>query len=93
MREFPPADGYSIMASPKQSSSWQEMRRALSSKNKTELLNLIRNLYALRPEVKDFINARFVISAANLKPYQRTIQASLCPDATNGSDIIYMCAL
>lgn len=38
------------MASSKKSSSWQEMRRALSSKSKTELLNLIRDLYALSPD-------------------------------------------
>jgi hypothetical protein len=46
------------MASPKKSASWQAMRRALSSKSKTELLNLIRDLYALRPENQDFIQAQ-----------------------------------
>jgi hypothetical protein len=46
------------MASPKKSSSWQAMRRALSSKSKTELLNLIRDLYALSPENRDLVQAQ-----------------------------------
>jgi hypothetical protein len=46
------------MASPKKSSSWQETRRALSSKSKTELLNLIRDLYALNSENQDLVRAQ-----------------------------------
>ena len=46
------------MAAPKKSSSWQEMRRALSSKSKTELLNLIRDLYALNPENQELVRAQ-----------------------------------
>ena len=46
------------MASPKKSTSWQEMRRALSSRSKTELLNLIRDWYALTPENRDFVQAQ-----------------------------------
>ncbi len=49
------------MASPKKSSSWQEMRRALSSKSKTELLNLIRDLYALSPENQDFVRTQALV--------------------------------
>ena len=68
------------MASPKKSTSWQNIRRTLASKSQRELLNLIRDLHNLQPEVRDFINARFVVSTANLKPYQKTIQESLYPD-------------
>jgi hypothetical protein len=75
------------MASSKKSTSWQTIRQTLASKSKNELLNLIRDVYTLRPEVKDFINARFVISAANLKPYQKTIQEALYPDVVHGGDI------
>ena len=38
------------MVSPKKSSSWQEMRRALSSKSKTALLNLGLNARDAMPE-------------------------------------------
>src|SRR5215470_12060998 len=51
-KETPP------MASPKPSASWQHMRRLLASKSKNELLNLIRDLYALPTDNKDFIHAQ-----------------------------------
>src|SRR5215813_2051784 len=46
------------MASPKPFASWQHMRRLLASKSKNELLNLIRDLYALTADNKDFIHAQ-----------------------------------
>lgn len=46
------------MPKPAQSLSWQEMRRLLASKSKTELLNLIRDLYILNTDNKDFIHAQ-----------------------------------
>jgi hypothetical protein len=62
------------MASPKKSASWQDIRRALSSKNKTELLNLIRDLYALRPENKDFIQAQ-TLTPKSSQPRQASAKA------------------
>jgi hypothetical protein len=46
------------MASPKPSASWQHMRRLLASKSKNELLNLLRDLYILNTDNKDFIHAQ-----------------------------------
>ena len=46
------------MASSKPSASWQEMRRLLASKSQHELLNLLRDLYALTTDNKDFIHAQ-----------------------------------
>jgi hypothetical protein len=46
------------MAPSKKSPPWQEMRRTLSAKSKTELLNLIRDLYALNPENKDLVRTQ-----------------------------------
>src|SRR5262244_2967541 len=51
-KEMPP------MASPKSSASWQNIRRLLASKSKNELLNLIRDLYALTTANKDFVHAQ-----------------------------------
>jgi hypothetical protein len=75
------------MASPKKSASWQEMRRQLASKSQKELLDLIRDLYALHPEVKDFLHARFLTSARSLRPYKKTIQEALSPDVVHGEDL------
>jgi hypothetical protein len=41
------------MPKPAQSLSWQHMRRLLESKSKNELLNLLRDLYALTTDNKD----------------------------------------
>ena len=38
--------------------SWQDTRRLLASKSKNELLNLIRDLYALTTDNKDFVHAQ-----------------------------------
>jgi len=38
--------------------SWQQMRRLLASKSQNELLNLIRDLYILTTDNKDFIHAQ-----------------------------------
>src|SRR5436853_3733585 len=46
------------MASPKLSASWQHIRRLLASKSKNELLNLIRDLYVLTTDNKDFVHAQ-----------------------------------
>src|SRR5437660_9057677 len=46
------------MASPKPSASWQDIRRLLAPKSKNELLNLIRDLYILTTDNKDFIHAQ-----------------------------------
>src|SRR6266702_1414113 len=46
------------MKSPKTSPSWQEMRRLLASKSKIELLHLLRDLYVLHTDNKDFIHAQ-----------------------------------
>ena len=46
------------MASSKQSASWQHMRRLLASKSKNELLNLLRDLYALNTDNKAFVHAQ-----------------------------------
>lgn len=46
------------MASRKPSASWQNIRRLLASKSKNELLNLIRDLYALTTDNKAFVHAQ-----------------------------------
>lgn len=75
------------MKSRKPSASWKDMRRLLAAKSHEELLQLIRDLYALRPEVKDFLHARLQTSTANVKPYKKTIQESLFPDVIHGEDL------
>ena len=75
------------MTKQERSASWKDIKTVLSQKSMPELLQLIRDLYALRPEVKDFIHARCLTSAKPLAPYKKTIQASLYPDVVHGEDL------
>jgi hypothetical protein len=50
------------MTKPVRSSLWQDMRRLLTSKSKIELRNLIRDLYALTTDNKDFIHTQGLTS-------------------------------
>jgi len=67
--------------------SWQDVKAILSQQSPQELLQLIRDLYALRPEVKDFIHARFLRAKANVAPYKKTIHPALYPDVIHGEDM------
>jgi hypothetical protein len=75
------------MTAPKKSASWQEIRRMLTAKSHEELLQLISDLYALRPEVQDFLHARFLPAKKPLAPYKKTIQTALYPDVVHGEDL------
>ena len=59
----------------------------LAQQSPQELLQLIRDVYALRPEVKDFIHARLLASGASVTSYKKTIHQSLYPDVIHGEDI------
>ena len=48
------------MPKPARSASWKDIKTVLSQQSIPDLLKLIRDLYALRPEVKDFLHARFL---------------------------------
>jgi hypothetical protein len=67
------------MASPKKSPSWRDVKPILASKSQDELVKLIRDLYALRQENKDFVNARFLTSEETKQPYEALISASFYP--------------
>jgi hypothetical protein len=68
------------MPKPAQSLSWQHMRRLLASKSKNELLNLLRDLYALNTDNKDFIYAQVLTPKRTvpkaLQPKKQPSQAS-----------------
>ena len=52
-----------------------------------ELLQLIKDLYDLRSEVKDFLHALLLTSEQTLVPYKHTIQQSLSPDVIHGETL------
>jgi len=68
------------MPKPAKSLSWQEMRRLLVSKSKNELLNLIRDLYALTTDNKDFVHAQ-VLAPKSTAPKARPPKKAPSPTA------------
>lgn len=68
-----------IKVSPTESVSWQAMRRALSAKSKTQLLNLIRDLYALNSENRDVVQTHV---RAPKTPPRRNVRVG---DMTSGA--------
>ncbi len=64
------------------SASWKDVKTVLAQQSALELLQLMRDLYALRPENKDFIHARVLSTEETLQPYKAIIQESLYPDGT-----------
>jgi hypothetical protein len=72
------------MASSKKLLSWQDVRRALSSKSKTELLNLIRDLYALTPENTGVVRAHILAP----KTVPRRQASSKAPQKNGASKIV-----
>jgi len=79
--------GGQCMKKPVRAASWQDVKAILAQQSPQELLQLIRDVYALRPEVKDFIHARLLRAQANVAPYKHTIHQSLYPDVIHGEDI------
>ena len=51
------------MTKKERSASWKDVKAVLSRKSPQELLQLMRDLYTLRPEVKAFLHARFLTVA------------------------------
>jgi hypothetical protein len=64
------------------SAAWKDVKTILAQQSAPELLQLIRDLYALRPENKEFIRARFLSTEETLQPYKTIIQESLYPEGT-----------
>src|SRR6266446_3572343 len=64
------------------SASWKDIQTVLAQQSAPELLQLMRDVYALRPENKDFIHARVLSTAETLQPYKAIIRESLYPDGT-----------
>jgi hypothetical protein len=75
------------MPKPARSASWKDIKTVLSQQSMPELLQLLRDLYALRPEVKDFLHARCLPSDVNVTPYKTTIRQSLSPDVIHGETL------
>lgn len=59
--------------------SWRDVRAVLNKVSHRDLLGLVGDLYALRKENQDFLNARFLNDDSTLAPYKEAIERYISP--------------
>ncbi len=64
------------------SSAWKLVRSALHLEEKESLLRLLKEVYELDRQNRDFMDARFVVNgrSESIEPYKRRIDHALSPD-------------
>jgi len=67
--------------------SWTTVKGILVTKEPTELLMLIKDLYGLNKINKTFIEARYQVSKDALEPYKKIISDALYPDITKNKGV------
>lgn len=61
------------------SHSWRSVRAVLNKVSHRDLLGLVGDLYALRKENQDFLNARFLRDPSTLAAYKEIIEHCISP--------------
>ena len=60
--------------------TWKDIKTTLLSKTDTEVMKLVKDLYALSEENKTFIHSRYNLGGDPLEPYKEIITEALYPD-------------
>lgn len=69
--------------------SWTNVKSILATQDKTALLMLIKDLYALNKHNKTFIETRYFKSADSIEPYKKRIEDALYPDEMNNEAVSF----
>ena len=67
--------------------TWNDIKAELVQFDRTGLLGLLKDLYALRPENRAFLAARFGIGSDPLAPFKKVISRWIYPDLMKGQDV------
>jgi len=59
---------------------WSDVRAVLASQGSAQLLEVVRDLYDLSQENRDFLNARYLPSENCLEPYKKAIDDAIYPN-------------
>jgi len=59
--------------------TWNDVKTELLQFDRTGLLGLLKDLYALRPENRAFLAARFGIGSDPLAPFKKVIHVGYIP--------------
>lgn len=68
------------MAKRRVDNRWNDVRKVLASHDSAKLADLVRDLYLLSQENRDFLNTRYLASEDRLGPYKKMIEESIYPD-------------
>jgi Family of unknown function (DUF6155) len=71
----------------KRNPSWSDVKEAIASLGKSELIQLITSLYGLSKGTRDFLHARFSIGDDPIRPYKKIIEDSMFPDVFKNKPI------
>ncbi len=63
-------------------STWNDTKAMLVNFDRSGLVGLLKDLHALHPENRAFLQARLALGADPLAPYKATIARWICPDVT-----------
>ncbi len=67
--------------------TWSELKAELALFDRTGLLGLLKDLYALRPENRAFLAARLGVGNDPLTPFKRVISRWIYPDLMKGHNV------
>ena len=67
--------------------TWNDTKAMLVNFDRAGLIGLLKDLHALYPENRAFLQARLSLGADPLAPYKVTIARWICPDVTRGQDV------
>jgi hypothetical protein len=67
--------------------SWKAVKAALQSFDRTGLLGLVQDLYAVDQNNKAFLHARLGLGSDQLAPYKATISRWICPDLMRSKSV------
>ena len=74
------------MAKPRET-TWSDLKGELAHFDRTGLLGLLKDLYALRPENRAFLSARLGVGSDPLAPFKQVISRWIYPDLMKGHDV------
>ena len=69
--------------------TWTNVKSILATKEYSELLMLIKDLYALNKNNKNFIEARYLVGDDVIEPYKKRIDDALYPDVMKDKPVSF----
>lgn len=71
----------------RQDPSWSDVKESIVSLDRSELIQLIADLYRLSKGNRDFLHARFSIGDDPIAPYKKVIEHCMFPDVMKNKPI------